>query len=164
MGVSAHGYLWLNRMGGSSDEAHVPREKLNGSTPALWLLCLNRWWGLGRHGPAAYSYTRRKLAPVCAGLADSEAGRTRSNPLRTPALPRRRKCILELNLDVIGRWPRNSRVHGMYDRSMCVRTNYTFRTQYIGWSPRGGTWLTRSAYQSLPGVWKYRQRSYRAID
>ena len=100
---------------------HRAHEKLNGTPPSFVFPCLNHRWELEKAGAAAYSSTRRKLALVCAGLGDPE-GETYTLHSPKNFLP---AAATQMNfetreINVIGHWSSNSRMHERYDRSVCA--------------------------------------------
>ena len=109
---------------------HITHEKRNGSRPSFLFPTLDRRWEPGKAEPAAYVNTRRKLALICTGLNDHEGEKytlhSPKNFLHTAAT---QMNFQTRELNVIGRWSSNSRMGERYDRSVCVRSSYSFATQ-----------------------------------
>ena len=121
MGAPAHGRLWIDRMSPRLFEFRVAHEKLNGPIPSFAFPCLNHRWELEKAEPAAYSTTRRKLALVCVGL-NGPGGETSTlhPPKNFPPTAATQMNLETRELNVIGRWPINSRMNERYDRSVCA--------------------------------------------
>ena len=119
-------------------ELHIAKEKQNGPGPSFVFPTLDHRRELKKAEPSEYVNTRRKLALNCTGLNDPEWGGYTLHPpknFRPTAATQMNFQTRELN--VIDRWPSNSRMGERYNRSVCVcvcvcvcvRTSYSFATQ-----------------------------------
>ena len=82
---------------------------------------LNRRWELGKAEPAAYGNARRNLAPVCAGRSDPDgATYTVHSPKNLLPTAATQMNYETRELNVIGKWPSNSRTNERYGRSVCA--------------------------------------------